>query len=202
MSNFFNRQSQFELFPGAARESGQKSQPLFFNRSFHLSLENIIILCVFIIMIGIVAFSLGVEKGRNIRKKIFSKTPENFAQTPLVASVTVPAAFEVKSESHDSQQVTKEEAQTGMPALSEPEKSVDKKDTLAKIHTIQVASFKEKGRAQREADDLIKAGYEAFIAGKGSYYIVCVGRFADSNQAKSVYRGLKKKYSDCYIRSL
>ena len=96
----------------------------------------------------------------------------------------------------------KEFIESVVPTVRESEKSIDKKDTLEKIHTVQVASFKEKERAQREADTLVKGGYDAFIAPKGSYYIVCVGKFAESQQARTLHNGLRKKYADCYIRSL
>ena len=84
--------------------------------------------------------------------------------------------------------------------IQPPREKTDEQDSL---FTIQVASFKLKKSAQIEADRLIKSGIEdAFVLPKGSYSIVCVGKFSLMAEAKRFSNRLKKRYNDCLVRRL
>lgn len=67
-------------------------------------------------------------------------------------------------------------------------------------YTIQVASFKTIEYANQEASLLKKKGYDIFVINKGSYVIVCVGKFFRQTEAKATLGELKKKYRDCLVR--
>ena len=76
-------------------------------------------------------------------------------------------------------------------------------DDQERIFTIQVASFKLRKNAQREADHLKSIGHEdAFVIPKGSYSIVCVGKFAQKVEAKKFSSKLSNRYNDFLVRRL
>ena len=218
MNNPFNRQSQFELFPGAPSAESKKEETPLFGQPVRLSFENVIIFGIAFIMGMVVSFSFGIEKGKRCRTAPIQQTVVAVKDKPQVAQAagaeavaTMKAGIILPVEAAGGV-LPSEEIVGGAGAVekqleinentADSEKSVDINESLEKIHTIQVASFKQKDRAQREADDLKKIGHDAFIAKKKAYYIVCVGKFEESQEAKTVLKGLKKKYSDCYIRSM
>ena len=73
---------------------------------------------------------------------------------------------------------------------------------LGKFYTIQIASYKSEKIAQREADLLKQKGYDILVVPKGSFFIICVGKFNQKEQAKSYSQKLKKQYKDCLVRSM
>ncbi len=65
-------------------------------------------------------------------------------------------------------------------------------------YTLNIASFKDKGNADRLMKELDDKGYEAFvekadIPGKGIWYRVAVGRFSSQGEAQALARGLREK---------
>ena len=68
--------------------------------------------------------------------------------------------------------------------------------------TIQVATFKSKTNAQKEAQLLQKKGYQALVFTKNSQMQLCVGQFLTKEEAQPYVMELKKKYEDCFIRRL
>lgn len=202
MKNIFKQQSQFELFPGASGVKPKKSKGPFFDRSFALSFENIITLSIAFIMAMIVAFSFGVEHGRRVVVNAPAQGGDGAVIDSYPAERDVVLSENPVKQNIDTQLIFEQKIPEIEEKLVVPEKKVDKTPTLEKIHTIQVASFKQKSLAELEAQNLMKRGYEAFSAKKGSYYIVCVGRFEEKSEAEPLQRALKSKYSDCYIRPL
>lgn len=69
-------------------------------------------------------------------------------------------------------------------------------------YTIQLASYRSKTSAQKEADALRKKGHLPLILSKGKYSVVCVGNFSDKKMATNLLPEFKKRYRDCFIRSL
>ena len=72
--------------------------------------------------------------------------------------------------------------------------------------TINVASFKERKRADRLVDELKEKGYLAFVAKatipqKGTWYRVSVGRFSTRKEAQAFARAVKEKEGmDSFVR--
>ncbi len=75
-------------------------------------------------------------------------------------------------------------------------------DMLKNLYTIQVASFKKEKLAQDEAKILRGKGLEIFVLSKGSYSIVCAGKFSQKAEASAALSKLRKRYKDCIVRSL
>ena len=198
------RQSQFELFPGASGNTPQTGRPASLTKDLTLPLENIIVLCIVVVMALVFFFSCGVERGKKLaswsgsRDKVRAIKSSNTAPLERV-SESVPQKEQGEQVVYPvvvPRELTDESAPSVQPPL---EKNKEQKQ----VFTIQVASFKLEKNAQKEADYLRGIGHgEAFVLPKGSYSIVCVGKFMQMNEAKRYTGKLKKEYNDCLVRRL
>ena len=78
----------------------------------------------------------------------------------------------------------------------------DSKQKIQDKYIIQLAAFKKKQSAEQEVSRLRTDGYEADIKESGSYYQVYIGGFVEKKDAQGLLEKLKKKYEDCYIKTL
>jgi len=69
-------------------------------------------------------------------------------------------------------------------------------------YTIQVATFKNKGLALRQAQLLAKNGLVPLVFAKGNSIILCVGKFSNRESAQPLLTQLQKTYAGCRIRRL
>jgi len=109
--------------------------------------EKVLLLIMGLVLLSVISFSLGVEKGRRVA---------------LIASKNV-----------------------------EPES-----------FTIQVAAFKNRTLALRQAQLLAKKGLAPLVFAKGSYIILCVGKFSNQESAQPLLIQLQRTYAGCRIRRL
>ncbi len=83
-----------------------------------------------------------------------------------------------------------------------PEEPKPQQAPLAQNYIIQLASYKTKATAQKEAQILKKKGYTPLVLSKSGYAVLYVGGFSDKEKAESLLSELKKRYNDCIIRRL
>jgi hypothetical protein len=80
------------------------------------------------------------------------------------------------------------------------EETVKEPETPGKEdYIIQLASYKTRTHAEKEAELLRKKGLSPLILNKGSYTVLYVGNFPSRKTAQSLLSELKKRYNDCYI---
>jgi len=173
--------TQLELFSkeGESQDfSKTKNTVPFFKRI--RAHEKIILILSSIIITGIIAFSLGVEKGKRLR---FS---ENVKPVIPQDTVAAPVKEEVKAAPLPISQVSI--AQTSL---------IEKQNYI-----IQIASYKTRVSAQKEANNLKKRGFTPLLFTNGEYIAVCVGSFINKEAAQSALLKLKKYYKGCYIRRM
>jgi hypothetical protein len=180
-----NRQEQIELFSGSLQDSGGRQQ----NRhgsffSFSFSLENIILLAIFCVMLVVLSFSLGVEKGKR-----------SFVNKPVSAQIGV-ASIELKIPS--SKIVVRPQIKNS--AIVERQ-TKDLANGSARF-TIQVASVEKNASFQYEVNKLKKIGYEAWIMPSGRYNRICVGKFTSESEASGHKKNLEKIFNGCIIRRI
>ncbi len=140
--------SQGELFsqsPESGQFKGHIARSSFFTRI--RGYEKTMLLIMLLVLISIVSFSLGVEKGKRL-----AFSPE------------------------------------GSSSLSG--------------YTVQVAAFRSRELAGREALILAKKGFSPLAFAKGDYVILCVGRFPNQKSAQPLLNQLQKAYAGCRIRRL
>lgn len=193
--------SQFELFPQSSQNTSGPRGAAFTLRDLTISVENIIVVCIFFIMAVVLFFSLGVERGKRLAEKagpveqetlVIEASPEN---PDVTVQKTEPAAAsrQARETTKSSPEVQQQEF---IPVPNDLKEAIDNQ------YTIQVASFKQEKYAQEEASNLQKNGFESFVLLKGSHTIVCVGKFEEMGQAKKFSSRLKNKYKDCLVRRL
>ncbi len=218
MNIHFGNQSQFELFPKTTGDTIENVAPRFIFSRVILSFENLVVVFVFIIVSLIIAFSVGVERGRHnlmmARSMTLSAIPATNLSAPVVnstvataASATLPMSRTLTPPVRTVSVVpgTAEAARVlpqTVPVLPVVAKTGPSEKVVDKGYTVQVASYKNKSDAQGEADALRKGGLDSLVMAKGKYSIVCVGRFGSQDEAKGMANKLKKRYKDCVIRSL
>ena len=203
-----NEPGQFELFPGASQETPvfEITRPL--KKDLTLSIENVIVLSVVLIMSLVLFFSLGVEQGKKWTLRHLS--PEEAVQAALPVKVSVDDGIIVlpTKEPKDSLKEKAKKvplvAETQQVVLNVPvEVSEPASVPIASgMYTVQVASFKQEGMAQKEATKIKDLGHETFVLAKGDYFIVCVGKFAGKAEANKTANRLKNKYGDYLVRRL
>lgn len=69
-------------------------------------------------------------------------------------------------------------------------------------YTIQLASYKTKKHAEKEAEALQQKGHSPLILTKGGYVVLCVGSFSDKEKAGILLSQFDKRYKGCYVRKL
>lgn len=184
---------QLELFSQAKKYD--QTKPKFTNAFSNLiwAYEKTILVIFGLIITGIVSFSLGVEKGKRL---MISETNlrSDFALKKMDTAKPAQASTPAESE-QDNQPVIKRTVK------AQPELSV-KESLHIQNYTIQIASFRTKAFARKEAEQLKRKGYTAVIFSKGSFSIVCVGNFPKQESAKTLLTELKRFYHDSYIRRL
>ena len=205
--NINYKQSQFELFPGAANSADKIARPRFYFSSLTLSLENLVISSIGILMAVVLSFSMGVEKGKKVVLSGSSIMPITIAAPISSKPVTLPSPQ--ISPSNKIPDSLANPAKNALPEIARQDNKVEKTPVVNKDdetppsgYTIQVASFKKDEFAQKEADLLKKKGYNIFIVPKGKYSIVCVGSFPNKGDAKVTLNRLQKTYKDPIVRRL
>ncbi len=211
--------TQFELFPNATVKASELRQRRYLLKDLTLSVEHIIVSTIVFVMVTVLFFSFGVEKGkRMVRVSILeaagiSRTVE--AVSPETRGVVSSRFLAGRGEAQAAPAVTispqaEKEDMLRSPkgGLEPPEASPkmeaqpQKKDAQEDIFTIQVASFNSPQSAQKEAMLLKQKGYDILVLPKGKHSIVCVGKFGQQNEAKAFSNKLKNRYNDCLVRRL
>lgn len=198
----FSKQPQFELFPGPARNSEPTEKPRYPLKSLTLSLENIIVCSIIFIMLLVLFFCFGVEKGK--QAVAASGTTQILApgQTVKVNEIiqeeSVDTYAQAQSKDPSLQATLTPPPRTEQQPISQL--SVNEGKNPGRFFTIQVGSFKSEENAQREAMSLKKKGYDIFVLPKGEHFIVSVGKFGQRNEAKEFSKRLKNQYQDCLVR--
>ncbi len=156
-----------------------------------LRLDHLSIVAIFALVLYVLSFSFGVEKGKRIilreieaqktRQEETAKEPAEVKTEGALTAVVQPVAAKIP--------VT--------PPLQQ--------GAIAGKFTIQVITFNQKIRAEQEVKKLKDKGYRGFIiTGKKSFQ-VCVESFEDSGLAKEKLTRLKADGfipKDAYIRPL
>ena len=136
---------------------------------------------------SLIFFSLGVEHGRRISQE-FIPNPTN-KEVVLV---------------NNSKQINKPSEKVEERVRLHKTLECDSKEQQKERskYTIQVASFKTKKYAKKEAERLQKKGIETLILPRGTHLIVCVGNFSEKHAATLSLNKLRQIYTDCFVRRL
>ena len=227
--NINYKQSQFELFPGSQGVVTDTGKPRFFFANVTLTFENLIVLVILALMMMVLSYSYGVERGKRVVVSKYFKSekaaavaaarpaekmpqnttrPQGTQKTIVVDSTTTPEAASIGSTrkeipgAQNSALSLQKTLQTSPSVVySQPQSAAPSE----KPYTVQIASYKSEEYAKKQAQDFENKGYESLIMTKGSHIIVCVGHFAQQQEAEIFSDNFRKKfkeYKDCLVRRL
>lgn len=124
-----------------------------------LKIDKLVFISIAVIMIMVIIYALGIEKGKSVTRKTSS--------APAVVSAAPVKVFaEVKPQ----------------PVSAVPVSAVKE---VIKPYTIAVASLTKKETAQAESARMKMNGFDSFVIYSEPYYVVCVGAFADKTSSAS-----------------
>jgi cell division protein FtsN len=150
-----------------------------------------------LLIVVLVSFALGVERGKLISK--------NKVSTRMLA--------ESKSlEEVVKEIVIKDEEQIPEPAIEKEEPLVQEnkveekaaEDAIATSgYLIQVASYKKNSSyIDKEIERLKQKGYSTKTISGKEYMGICAGNFSDKQEAQKHLKILKETYKDCFIKEI
>ena len=175
------KERQLSLFASKNESAGNKNR-----YKLILPLDALFLGSAVAILLLILSFSLGVERGKKIASaSIASSQAQDEKVEPLKNIRTKKAKIQ-------------EDTPPQEPIKQAQEKSI-KKDN---VYRIQVASFHKENSANAEAQKLKNDGYQVLTMRKGDWVAVYVGSFEDEKEAESNLKDLREKYADCILRRL
>ena len=186
------KEQQRELFEEFKGEEAPKKPPKIFGREkrflLSVSFDTLLLGIVLSLMTALLLYAVGVEIGR--RQKRMLPVVEKRELLPTVETKVPPA--------QPPQETPKPKQVQQKPNL----KPIVQQPLLIGAYTIQVASYRQTGPAQKALEPLKKKGYGAFLlTDSGSAKIaVCVGNFAKAPEAQRQLKELKQMYPDCFVR--
>jgi cell division septation protein DedD len=179
--------SQLELFASGKEARETKTTGIRFF-SYIWNYEKAILVIIGLIITGVVSFSLGVEKGKGLASITAKDKPAKQEQkaSPDIVGADAP--------------VVQAQAKQNVQKLNLVKPLAPKE--FRGNFTIQLASYKSKGSAQKEADALRKKGLMPVMLSKGEFIVLCVGNFSNKEAAKLALVNFKKRYQGCLVRRL
>jgi hypothetical protein len=186
-----NNSPQLELFTQTKGQSTTQSDPAKRFLDYIWAYEKTVLIVICFIASGIISYALGVEKGKKL-----STVKTN-------ASLDVAAVKTQKNNLPQEAATRLMERSQYQPVLQKGDldKSPEQK-AKPQNYTIQLASYKTRTYAQKEAELLKKRGLAPQVMPKGKYIILCVGNFQDKQTAKTLLTEMQKRYAGCFLRRL
>ena len=203
------RPSQLELFSSGPDSDQIIVKPVDSGFLDYVKLyEKAILVAIGFLLTGIVAFCLGVERGKTSSVSSVSARYDvagqksgqetenavsfknNNPKVILPQNLNSGVSFSIKGQLKN------------LPVKQEiiiPESPAEQDKSA---YTIQIATYSARDGAEKEMVKLRQKGLSPLVVKKGSYNVVCVGTFNNKETAKSLLTQLKSKYRDCYIRRL
>lgn len=148
--------------------------------------EKIILTVIAFLVISIASFSLGFERGKRIASK-----------TGLISNIA-----SSKEQIQGSTKVLPVPVKEPAVVTLASSKPIMITQGFQKNYTVQVATYKSKTYAQKEAQVLKNKGFQPLVFPKEKYTQLCVGQFSNKDEAQTSLKELRKRYGDCFIRRL
>ncbi len=177
----------FEQGPRNKKESKVQKETLDKVSDFKFPAQFCIKAACLIIVI-LISFAFGVERGKVISKKNVTTRVLAESKPPTITKQIVPKQEEIQKLPVENKKLEKEK----------------KDDRLTSPgYIIQVASYKKNSSyIDREVTKLQKDGYDTVTVSSGSYMGICAGKFKNKTEAQKHLKQLQRTYKDCFIRKI
>jgi cell division septation protein DedD len=168
---------------------------------FQFSIEKLVIMLIAFVLIIILTFCIGVERGKYV-----VGAPKTIVTVKEVKQPPVPVKQQAPVY---SQQVKSNIAVAPIaPVRLTPVRPVPVATNInnpvvhrGDLYTIRIATYINKKSAADESSRLRQIGFPAYIKVSDKFYMICVGDYADKKQADKALAALKKMYKDVYIKT-
>lgn len=171
-----------------------------------LRLDHLSILTISALVLYVLVFSFGVEKGKGValREMEAAKKRREEINKELAQMAPLPPFQEAKEKIKEER-----EGITQTPSvetsLVDPPRSNEAPPLLVGKYTIQVITYTSQSRAREEVKKLTEKGYRSFVISGGKFHQVCVEAFEDMSTAREKLIQLRSQGfapPDAYIRPL
>ncbi|MFH0731872.1 MAG: SPOR domain-containing protein [Candidatus Omnitrophota bacterium] len=187
------RDVQQELFEEFSQPANTKRKRLSHDTAkkiytFTFSNEQMIFGSIGFIILLIICFSLGVEKGKRINRAVQPQIKQEQAAVIPAPESAIPAKKiePIKRAPLLKAEPIKPKQEPVKPAVSD--------------YVVQCAAHASKAGAEKEKALLVNNGYQALVIESGKYFVVYATGFSNKEQAKAACEKLKSKYKDCFVR--
>ncbi|MBU1122435.1 MAG: SPOR domain-containing protein [Candidatus Omnitrophota bacterium] len=158
-----------------------------------LSLDTFILLLIVVVLLFVLAFSLGVERGR----KIVSNKLADEDKFKIDAVDLSQDRLSLDSAESKEGDLRKDKVEAAKDTEVDKETKEETKNYI-----IQIATYLKENIALEEAKKLKDNGHEVLVSKKGEFTVLFVGSFKNREQAQVTMQSLRKRYKDCFIRRL
>jgi hypothetical protein len=160
--------------------------------SITLTLEKIIFISIGIVMLMVVIYALGVEKGKGIGKVVSPASLKAVAATPqrLTSQQVFPTAQPAQGRTITQTSILN----------TAPVPGVKARPAMATPYTIVAATFMRKDTATQEMNRFKSEGLDAFIVQSGNFYRLCVGTFSTRDSAQKTLPRVRQRFKDAFIK--
>lgn len=196
MLNLFRKETQLEIFNTKAEAAKPQGSRFFFVFENLVKYDKIIFSGIAFIIIFLLAYSLGFERGKHLN--IVSLKKDNEAFTNITAEKKL-TSEESKNDNRDKK--TEKITYVTVVKNTLEQKAKTEKDQKKK-YLIQVASYLKNSLAKKEALNLKNKGFNPLIMNKGKFFVVYVAGFDNKNKAEISLKKLKMNYRDCFIKRI
>jgi len=203
------KEKQGEFFADFQTLSPKK--PKYFSRQdiaigkkviFNLSYENLVLFSIIFIMLLVVFFSLGVEKGKRIALQGNKDKTARYVDNIIEKK---PLSEKIPNEKRKDETAVLEKGESNELEIEKKSNAIYEggmADASIKPYTIQVVAFKNVENAKKEIQRLKREGYDAFLIPSKEWTQVCVGRYITREETKKDLDSLKKMYLASYVRKV
>ncbi len=155
-----------------------------------------------------------IEADEKLASLVETVKSQNAANVPAPQQATVPLAPKTSTASHVPPKqgvvvpaVSASQAKAVVPPSQLVGATAAAKSAGGSVFTIQIASFKDKGKAESALDHAQKKGYSAYLNSQtlpngNIWYRVYVGKFNAQDEAKVLLGKIKQDYQDGFIKIL
>ncbi len=168
-----------------------------------LRVDHLLIGAILALVLYVLVFSFGVEKGKRYAKaeiKAEKIKQEQIAQELIeLKSPSAPFVVMAKNSSVEAKTAASE------PKAATPAVSGSSVTSINGNYTIQLITFKSRKRAEQEVERLKKLGFQGFIIPQGKFFQVCADAFKNLSEAREKLTKLRSEghaSADAYIRPL
>lgn len=192
---------QSELFDEFSKSSkqGRFKRPAEKQKQVTLTIsrEKLIFSIIFVILLYIIFFSLGIERGKKIALISIKQN-----------SYSTKAVTKTSSADTQSQQPPAKEQKAGLSEdktsnLEVATRVIETKKAIPELkefYSIQAVAYSNISRAEKEARKVRSRGNEAIIDSSGKYHLLLIGKFKNKKDAVALRKKLTSTYKGCYVR--